>query len=219
MCPDENTTAAQDNTAAAESEQTTTETAKTTATTTDNAADATKTVAEEKGNATEKATEKGAETATDKAVGAPESYADFKMPEGVNLLPESAEAVKEFAKANNMTQEAAQGMVDMYAQKVMPALAKAQEAAWQKQVDGWKTEATKAHGKEGIEAANKALGRFSTPEFTKFLADTGLTQHPELVGMFRKVNDSIKESDFVDGPKKTSNDAKPWDKAYTSMDK
>jgi hypothetical protein len=47
------------------------------------------------------------------ATGAPEQYADFTLPEGVELEGAMLDQVRTFAKAQNFTQEQAQGLVDL----------------------------------------------------------------------------------------------------------
>ena len=135
-------------------------------------------------------TEQVAETQVE-ITGAPEQYSDFTMPEGFSA---PIEDFKSWAKENNMTQEAAQSAVDFYTSKIAPM----QQAQHEAQVTAWTNESTEKYGKQGIEAANKALGRFSTPEFTSFLAETGLGNHPEMIGIFNTINARISESGFVD---------------------
>jgi hypothetical protein len=125
--------------------------------------------------------------------GAPEQYADFTLPEGFDAPTDDFKA---WVKEQNMTQEAAQSVVDFYTQKIVPQ----QQAAHVKQVETWGKESETKYGKEGIEAANKALGRFSTPEFKEFLGHTGLGNHPEMIGIFKQINEKISESGWVDGP-------------------
>jgi hypothetical protein len=132
--------------------------------------------------------------------GAPEQYNDFTMPEGFSA---PIEDFKSWAKENNMTQEVAQSAVDFYTTKVAPI----QQAQHEAQVTKWTTESTEKYGNKGIEAANKALSRFSTPEFTNFLKETGLGNHPEMVGIFNTINAKISESGFVDA--KTASVNKP----------
>jgi hypothetical protein len=123
--------------------------------------------------------------------GAPEQYSDFTVPENFSA---PIEDFKSWAKENNMTQEKAQATVDFYTSKIVPQMQAQQEA----QVTAWTNESTTKYGKDGIEAANKALGRFSTPEFTGFLKETGLGNHPEMIGIFKEINSKISESSFVD---------------------
>lgn len=124
--------------------------------------------------------------------GAPDQYTDFTLPEGFTA---PVDAFKDWAKSQNMTQEAAQSAVDFYVKNIVPQ----QQAAIDNQVQAWVKESETKYGKDGIEAANKALGRFITPEFKQFLADSGLGNHPEMIGVFKKINDQISESNMVEG--------------------
>jgi hypothetical protein len=142
--------------------------------------------------------------------GAPEQYADFTLPEGFDAPTDDFKA---WAKEQNMTQEKAQATIDFYTQKIIPQ----QQAAHAKQVEAWGKESQTKYGKEGIEAANKALGRFSTPEFTELLSQSGLGNHPEMIGIFKQISEKISESGWVDGKQATTGQ-KPWEKAYSTMD-
>lgn len=215
MSDEQTTTGAQDNTVASGSEQTQTATetkaAETTQETTKastTSSEASKSTAETKDTkAAEKTAEKGAEKAAEKA-GAPEAYTDFKLAEGVTFQPEVLKDFQTFAKAQNWTQEQAQANVDFFLKSVSPQIVQQQAAEWQKTTDSWAKESEKTYGKEGIEAANVALGRFSDlPEFaafTKMLQDTGFGKHPGFVGVFKEIHDRISESAWVNGKQRSS---------------
>jgi hypothetical protein len=124
--------------------------------------------------------------------GAPEKYGDFTVPEG---FTPPIEKFTEFAKANNWTQEQAQSAVDFYTKEIAPQM----QTQHQQAVEKWTADSKKEFGKEGIEAASKALGRFSTPEFKQFLDDSGLGNHPEMVRIFKSISDKISDAGFIDG--------------------
>jgi hypothetical protein len=123
---------------------------------------------------------------------APDQYADFVVPEGIGA---PIDDFKAWAKENNMTQEAAQSTVDFYVNKIIPQMQAQQETQSAK----WVEESTTKYGKDGIEAAKNALGRFSTPEFKDFLDKSGLGNHPEMIGIFKEINSKISEPNLVDG--------------------
>ncbi len=137
-------------------------------------------------------TQQQTEKQDSKPEGAPEAYEEFKVPEGFSVPTDDFKA---WAKEQNMTQESAQNVVDFYVTKIVPQ----QQAAQQAQVDSWVKESETKYGKDGIEAANQALGRFSTPEFVSFLQSSGLGNHPEMVGIFKTISEKISESGLVDG--------------------
>lgn len=173
---EEVTNAAQDNTAAVEGTETQS---------TDTQTSTVQTTAE----TTEVKTE---ETKAETIQGAPEQYTDFTVPEGFDA---PIDAFKEWAKTQNMTQEQAQSTVDFYTQKIAPQIQAQQEA----QITKWTEESTTKYGKDGIDAANKVLSRFSSPEFNQFLQDTGLGNHPAMVGVFKAINEHFSESGLIDG--------------------
>lgn len=135
--------------------------------------------------------EQTAEEAATEQPGAPDTYSDFTVPENFSA---PIEDFKSWAKENNMTQESAQSVVDFYTNKVAPM----QQAQHEAQVATWTKESTEKYGKDGIEAANQALSRFSTPEFTEFLKESGIGNHPQMIGIFKEINSKISESSFVD---------------------
>jgi hypothetical protein len=141
-----------------------------------------------------------AKTTEDPAPGAPEVY-EFKSPEGSALDGEGLAAFGEFAKGQNMTQEAAQGLLDALA----PALAARQQARVAETVTTWAEDAKadKEYGGAKFEVsmatAEKALTQFGTPEFVGFLRESGLANHPEMIRTFLKVGQAISEDTLVVG--------------------
>lgn len=143
-----------------------------------------------------------------KTEGAPESYA-FVAPEGITLSDGVLQAVSEFARAGNMPQEKAQeslnGIITAY-QAQAQAEREAVLADWEtqtktdKEIGGDKFEASMA-------SANKAIDQFASPDFRKFLDDTGLGNHPEMARMLSKIGQAISEDSFVGGG--DTNDGKP----------
>jgi hypothetical protein len=180
--PEETTSTAQDNTVAVESANTETNQNETVTETTQST----------------QSTEQTTESTTTEQPGVPEQYADFAVPENFSA---PIDDFKTWAKENNMTQEAAQSVVDFYTSKVAPQMQAQHEA----QVSVWTKESTEKFGKEGIEAANNALSRFSTPEFNTFLQETGLGNHPEMIAIFKDIHSKISESSFVDSKTTTTN--------------
>jgi hypothetical protein len=132
---------------------------------------------------------------------APEQYTEFTVPENFSA---PIDDFKTWAKENNMTQEAAQSVVDFYTSKVAPQMQAQHEA----QVEAWAKESTEKYGKEGIEAANNALSRFSTPEFKQFLQETGLGNRHEMIAIFKDIHSKISESSFVTSPTSPNNSTK-----------
>ncbi len=135
--------------------------------------------------------------------GAPEQYADFKLPEGMTLDKDMTEKAKSEFKAMGLSQEQAQKLVTLQAENAK-ALNDATLADYQKQVDGWKDSSVKLYGAKSGEqfaVAAQAINRFGTPELRAVLNETGLGNHPELVKFFVQVGHAIKEDSPADGRK------------------
>ena len=141
------------------------------------------------GEVVETSTDEATET-TEEVSGAPESYADFTVPEG---FEQPFDDFKAWAKEQNMTQAQAQSAVDLYASKIVPQIQQAQE----KVIEGWREQSVKEFGDKGIELANKAVTKFATPEFIEFLSTSGLGNHPEMIRVFKEIAGKISESSLV----------------------
>lgn len=134
--------------------------------------------------------------------GAPESYAEFKLPEGVTISEGVSSAFTGFAKEMGMTQEAAQKFLD----KMAPAMQANQTAMVESLQNEW-IEAAKADKEIGGDkfdaansAANAALNQFGTPELGALLTKSGLARNPEVIRFFSRVGQKISpETKFVTG--------------------
>lgn len=96
---------------------------------------------------------------TEPAQGAPEKYADFKLPEGLKLQPEViAEATAVF-KGLNLSQEAAQSLVDFHAKQIQATV----DAPFKAVTDlktNWETSLKSTYGKD-IEPGGKVITSIS----------------------------------------------------------
>jgi len=133
--------------------------------------------------------------------GAPEKYADFKLPEGVTPDTKVMDEFRAEAKALNLSQEAAQKLVDFQARQSL-ANAKAIEESYVKQSEAWKEEAKTLFGAEwqkefGI--ASKAVERFGSPALRQLLNESRLGNHPEWVRFCNTIGKAISEDSQVDG--------------------
>lgn len=145
---------------------------------------------------------------------APEEYAEFDMPEGVELDGELLEAATPLFKELNLTQEQAQKLVSFQAeqtQKVGDALAQQHID----QVGEWKTQlrADKDIGGDKLEAALGDAKAFlkanGDPALTKYLDDTGLSNNPLLIKAFAKFGALTKEDNPGDSRVAGDNNADP----------
>jgi hypothetical protein len=145
-----------------------------------------------------KADEKTETKTETKAEGAPEKY-EFK--DADKLDPQVMGAFSEAAKDANLTQEAAQKLLD----KVAPALQARNEEQVKAVHQQWTEASTsdKEFGgeklKENLGVARKALDQFGTPELKQFLETTGLGSHPEVIRLLFKAGKAISEDKFVGG--------------------
>lgn len=130
--------------------------------------------------------------------GAPEKY-EFKAAEGYELDSEIAGAFSEAARDLNLTQEAAQKMLN----RMQPVLAKQQEARVEATVNGW-AEASRSDAEFGgdkidanLAVAKKALDQFGTPELRTLLNESRLGNHPEVIRLLYRAGRAISEDGYV----------------------
>lgn len=132
--------------------------------------------------------------------GAPERY-EFKAPEGTELGSDVTDAFAGVAKGLNLTQDAAQQVLD----KMAPVLAQRQNAQVQAVQQEWREQSTadKEFGgdklSENLGVARKAMDAFASPGLKQTLEQTGLGNHPEVIRMFVKVGKAISQDGFVTG--------------------
>ena len=134
--------------------------------------------------------------------GAPEVY-EFKAAEGQTFDPEFLKGYSEVARELNLTQEAAQTMID----KVGPVLAQQQQAQIARVRSEW-AEASKVDAEfggtkfnENLAIAKQSIDKFATPEFKQMLDDTGLGNHPEWIRYCYRVSKAFSPDNFEGGHK------------------
>lgn len=139
------------------------------------------------------------------AKNAPEKYIDFKVPEGVEVNQPMLEKFKATAKELNLTQEAAQKLIDLQIEHVQ-AISGSLLTTFNQIKTDWQKEAIAELGadyKKELVYAGKAIEKFGTPELRAILNQTGMGNHKELVKFFVKVGKLVSEDTFVDGKNKT----------------
>jgi ribosome maturation factor RimP len=160
----------------------------------------------------EKAEPKGEDESQDKAdedakpEGAPEQYADFIAPEGVELLAPVVEAAKEVFKEVNLSQEAAQKVLDKLAPIVAKEQAEMLDAQITQQAADWEAEvrADKDIGgdklPEVLANGQRVLEAFDTTgELSEMLAVSGLGNNPAIIKFMNNVYAKISPDTFVKG--------------------
>lgn len=141
----------------------------------------------------------------DKPVGAPEKYEDFTIPEGMAVDPEVMGAFQGWAKSNNISQKAAQELVDLQTKmsqggeearrEQLGKALEAQSTAWANEIKndpdlgGDKFPATMA-------IAVKAM-QFAPPELRELLNESGIGNHPALIKWCHNLGSAISEDKMV----------------------
>lgn len=134
--------------------------------------------------------------------GAPEQY-EFQAPEGHEFDPDVIGQFADVARELNLTQDAAQKVLD----KMAPAIASRQAEQVQAVRQQWADEARadREFGgdklDENLAFAKKAMDGFATPELRTLLNESGLGNHPEVIRVFVRVGKAISEDSFVAGGK------------------
>lgn len=146
----------------------------------------------------------------DKPASAPEKY-EFKAPEGREFDAETIARFSEVAKELNLTNEAAQSILD----KMGPQLASRQESQIKAIQNQWMQASTadKEFGgeklTENLSVAKKALDAFGSPELRTLLNESGLGNHPEIIRILYRAGKAISEDQMVSGNKGTAKPAGP----------
>ena len=140
----------------------------------------------------------GDQPAGDKPQGAPEKY-EFQAPEGKEFDAEIIGNFSEVAKELNLTQDAAQKLVETMG----PKIAERQLARIEAVRNEW-TQASQVDKEfggdklnENLAVAKKALDSFGTPELRSLLQESGLGNHPEVIRMMYRAGKAISEDTFV----------------------
>ena len=144
----------------------------------------------------------GTQTA-EKPTGAPEAYAAFTVPEGFTLDQALVDQFAPLFKESNLSQEAAQKLVDAYASS-QKASAEAQskaaeEGAKQLQADWVKEfkadpEFGGANEAKSLKDANRAFEALATPAEITAIREFGLLNYPPLVRILARAGALMGES-------------------------
>ena len=139
--------------------------------------------------------------ANDVKEGAPEEYAEFTAPEGTELGETVMVEFKAAAKELNLSQDAAQAMLD----KVMPSMRQSYETQIETAKTTW-AEASTADSEFGgeklnqnVATAKRALDTYGSDNLRGLLNETGLGNHPEVIRMLWKVGQTLNEDGVVPG--------------------
>lgn len=145
-----------------------------------------------------------------KAAGAPETYADFKAPEGYEIDKAAIEAAAPIFKELNLNQDQAQKLVDFYATQNKDA-AEAPYKAWENLRNEWRDSVIKdpalGDGKAGLRPeVNATIGRAIdsldpavAKDFREALVLTGAGDNPAFVKAFYNLAKQLGEGTLVKG--------------------
>jgi len=135
-----------------------------------------------------------------KPQGAPEKY-EFKPTDGQQFDDKVLGAFADAARGLNLTQEAAQSMLDKMAPAMQARQAEQMAAIRSEWAESAKSDKEYGGAKlaENIALAQKALDKFGTPELRSLLVESGLGNHPELIRAFVRAGKAISEDQFVGG--------------------
>lgn len=127
------------------------------------------------------------------AEGAPEAYADFKLPEGMPVDSDFLDTTKAVFKEAGLSQEKAQKLVDLVVERDRRV-----EKAQFDQADAWAKEFMKSpSAKEDLAYAAKAR-EFCTPGVREMLKDPRIGNNPEILATFAKIGRMLSEDSMVE---------------------
>ena len=141
---------------------------------------------------------------------APEKY-EFKAPEGKQFDAEVLNTYSEVARELNLSQEAAQRVLDAMAPKMAERQVAQIEAIRTEWANTSKTDKEFGGEKlsENLSTAKKALDAFGTTELRTLLNESGLGNHPEVIRFMVRAGKAISEDRFVAGTKGAAKPAGP----------
>ena len=132
--------------------------------------------------------------------GAPEKY-ELKAPEGEEFDSAFLKTYEETARELNLTNEAAQKMIDKLSPVLQQQTVERIEAIRSEWAEASKSDKEFGGAKlnENLAVAKTALDKFGTPELKQLINDSGIGNHPELIRFFYRAGKAITPDDFVCG--------------------
>lgn len=148
----------------------------------------------------------------------PDKY-DLKLPEGVQLDDKGIAAYSDTARELNLTQEAAQMLLDKMGPVIAGRHAETLNQAKTQWLESTKTDKEFGGDKlqENLGIAKKALDTFGTPELRTLLNESGLGNHPEIIRAFYRAGKAISEDGFVTGGRNNGASGDPAKTLFPSM--
>ena len=122
----------------------------------------------------------------------PDTYADFTLPEGMPADAALLESALPIFKELGLTQEQAQKLVTLEAERVQ-AGSQGQVDAFNQMTEKWQADA-KSDSEfggdkfdENVGVARAAIDKFGTPELKQLLSEHGVGNHPEVIRFMVRV--------------------------------
>lgn len=173
---------------------------------------------------------KAEEDAAAAIIGAPETY-DIKPPEGQTFDAEAFAVAEPVLREMNLSNEAAQKLVSVYAEKVLPMLVEragkqAETSVNERAVTIRKewaeaaradTEIGGAKFDETIDSVAKVWDRFGIKPDTgirQILNESGIGNHPDMLRFLSRVGKAMGEGGFIPSDGNKGETLAPWDRAY-----
>lgn len=129
---------------------------------------------------------------------APDSYAEFTLPEGFEFEDTEIERMTDLFKSANLSQDQGQKLIDAHVGSLEANKGK-QAEQFKELTTSWLSEAKKDaeiggdNFKQSTDDANLALKEIGTPELVNVVKHYGLGNHPEFIRFFAKVGALTRE--------------------------
>jgi hypothetical protein len=145
--------------------------------------------------------------------GVPQDYKDFDLPEGFELTGNRKDDLTSFAKENGLSQEQAQGALNLFMKYQQENAVQLQDA-WTKQNEGWlqsiqddehlggaKYEDSINTAIKGVDIAAKMLDQKfgDSVDLRAMLESSGMGNNPIAVKLFNVIGEMISEDSLING--------------------
>lgn len=127
---------------------------------------------------------------------------DLKLSENSLLDPAKVDEIKAYAKSKNLSPEQAQDLLNRE-EALLKSFVNEQQEEIKKASEEWKKQALldKEIGGENfnknVEFAHRAMKRFGNETLTKYLDESGLGNHPDVIRMFMKIGQAMAEDKII----------------------
>lgn len=131
--------------------------------------------------------------------GAPEKYADFKLPDGFKISEDGGKDLDKLCRDLNLSQDRAQTLITKYAEVASKAAGQSalQTANMQKQ---WRDDFNKdPNSKQVLMSAKRGIDAFCDKDTKAFIEKEWLGDHPGLIRAFAKAAELLREDTTVHG--------------------